>query len=225
MSVVLIVLLAWSGADLLERRSGRANRFGLAVALAAIIACNSYEAISFYRSMRADPLLTQPTSYQAALWIREHVPPDALVGAKNSGIYQYYAGRTVLNIDGKLNHEILPAMEQRRLLDYLRARGVTYLVDRETTMADHVSFYSQQFGPAPYHRAPGLFERIEIYGKILLNRVGARLPLDLDRRDGFTPSRPFTDAAEVIQQFPRPNQQANPVVVYRLKPVGALGVP
>jgi hypothetical protein len=64
-----------------------------------------------------------------------------------------------------------------------------------------------------------------IYGKILANAFGARLPLNLDARNDFTPMRPFTDAAEVVQSFARPNQTSNPVVVYRLKPAGAPGVP
>jgi hypothetical protein len=39
------------------------------------------------------------------------------------------------------------------------------------------------------------------------------------------PTRPFTDAAEIVQRFERPNEAANPVVVYRLKPTDAPGVP
>jgi hypothetical protein len=225
LSAVLIVLLAWLGAELWRRRPQRAVAIGLAGVVAAVVALNSGEAIRFYQGKLAEPDQTQPISYQAALWIRDHLPPDALIGAKNSGIYQYYSGHVALNIDGKLNHEILPAMQRRELLDYLRARGVQYLVDREETMADHIMFYSRQFGPAPYHRAPTPIERLAIYGKILTNALGARLPLNLDARDAFTPTRPFSDAAEIVQRFARPNDADNPVVIYRLKPTSAAGVP
>jgi hypothetical protein len=141
-----------------------------------------------------------------------------LIGAKNSGIYQYYSGRTVVNIDGKLNHEIVPAMEQRRLLQYLRERGITYLVDREATMADHVQFYSAEFGPAPNHRLPTLPQRLGIYGALLRKSLRLGEPPALDRRDGFVPDRPFADVARVIQTFPRPNQATNPIVVFELLP-------
>jgi hypothetical protein len=175
--------------------------------------------------MRSHPELTQPTSYRAALWIRDNLPADALIGAKNSGIYQYYSGHTVLNIDGKLNHEILPAMQQRALLDYLRARGVAYLVDREETMARHVMLYSAQFGPAPLHHTPSVGERLTIYGRMIANLFGANLPLELDDPRLFQPSRPFADAAEIVMRFERPNDTLNPVVVYRMLPAGAPGVP
>jgi hypothetical protein len=220
LSAVLIILLAWLGAELWKRHPEGTRRRPTALALAGIVAAivvlNSYEALSFYRTKLAEPQQTQPTIYQAALWARDNLPRGALIGAKNSGIFQYYSGHVVLNIDGKLNHEIVPVLELRHLLDYLRARGVEYLIDRELIMADHIAFYSYQFGPAPMHYAPSLPERVAIYGKILANMFGARLPLNLDARDGFVPARPFGDAAEIVMRFERPNEDANPVVVYRL---------
>lgn len=224
MSALLVILLAWMLAAFWQRRP-QVGRVLVPLIVVVVIGVNTAEAVGFYERTRRMPELTQPISYQAALWIRGNLPADTLIGAKNSGIYQYYSGRTVLNIDGKLNHEIVPVMEQRMLLAYLREQGVQYLVDREETMARHVMFYSAEFGPAPYHRAPTLRERFEIYGRILVNTLGGRLPLHLDDPNDFLPTRPFTDAAEIVQTFSRPNQSTNPVVVYRLKPVGAPGVP
>ncbi|HMP41807.1 MAG TPA: glycosyltransferase family 39 protein [Roseiflexaceae bacterium] len=225
LSAILIILLAWAAAECLRRRPTRSSVAAISGTLLVIIGLNCYEAIGFYQRMRTHAELTQPTSYQAALWIRDNLPADALIGAKNSGIYQYYSGHTVLNIDGKLNHEILPMLEQRTLLDYLRRQSVEYLVDRENTMAHHVMFYSRQFGEAPYHRTPSLSERIAIYGRIAANTLGADLPLVLDDQRSFTPIRPFSDAAEIIARFERPNDSTNPVVVYRLKPTTEPGAP
>jgi hypothetical protein len=225
LSVMLIVLLAWLGAELLRRRPGAPAVLAIAVAALLIIGRNSISSYNDYRRDMADKTLTQPTLYQAALWARDNLPPDALIGAKNSGIFQYYSGRVALNIDGKLNHEIVPAMQRRELLDYLRARGVEYLVDRELIMADHIAFYSHQFGPAPMHHAPTLTQRVMIYGKILANTLGAQQPLGLDARSGWSPTRPFSDAAEIVKTFERPNQATNPVVIYRLKPAVTPGVP
>jgi hypothetical protein len=224
-SAVLIILLAWLGAEFWRRRPRALVALALAGATILILALDTREALAFYQAKLAEREQPHPTAYQAALWIRDNLPGETVIGAKNSGIYQYYSGHVVLNIDGKLNHEIVPAMEQRELLDYLRNHHVEYLVDREETMADHIAFYSRQFGPAPYHRAPTFFERAAIYGKILANTLGARLPLNLDSRNEFLPARPFSDAAEVVTSFERPNEKANPVVVYHLKPAGAPGVP
>ena len=156
LSLILMLLLGWAAARWLERVPGRRGGQWIIAGVAGIIALNTLVTVQFWQGQRTLPELTQPTSYQAALWIRDNLPADALIGAKNSGIYQYYSGHTVVNIDGKLNHEIVPAMEQRRLLPYLREKGITYLVDREPTMADHIQFYSAEFGSAPDHALPSL---------------------------------------------------------------------
>jgi len=218
-SIIAIAVLAWLAATLLARNPRL--RWPIGVLLVLIIAANSSEAVGFFNRMRQHPELTQPTSYRAALWIRDHLPADVVIGAKNSGIYQYYAGRTVINIDGKLNHEILPQLEQRTLLDYLRRRGVTHLVDRETTMARHVMFYSADFGPAPMHRTPTITERFAIYGRILQAVFGLADPPQLDDPASFVPQRPFSDVAQIVISFTRPNDQDNPVVVYQLLPADA----
>jgi hypothetical protein len=225
LSAILIIVLAWLGAELWRRLPKRATALALGAGVALVVALNTREAIGFYQTKLTERDQTQPTLYQAALWARDNLPRDALIGAKNSGIFQYYSGHVALNIDGKLNHEIVPAMERRELLDYLRRRGVEYLVDRELVTAAHIAFYSHQFGPAPEHHTPSLPQRIVIYGKILADKLGAQLPLGLDAQSGWSPTRPFSDAAEIVQRFPRPNDATNPVVVYRLKPAGAPGVP
>lgn len=225
LSAVLILLIAWLGAELWRRRPTQTTRLALATTIVTIVALNTGEAISFYQKKLIEPEQTQPTAYQAALWIRDYLPSSAVIGAKNSGIYQYYSDHVVLNIDGKLNHEIVPVMERRELLDYLRARGVMYLVDREQIMADHIAFYSHQFGPAPQHRTPSLFERVVIYGKMIANTLGAQRPLNLDDQRGWSPTRSFDTAAEIVKRFRRPTQSTDPVVIYRMKPTNAAGVP
>lgn len=218
-SAIVIVLLAWCGAEVLRRWPQRTTTFAVAGVVVMLVVGNTYRAFDYYQGKRTEAELTQPISYQAALWIRDNLPEDAVIGAKNSGIYQYYSGRTVVNIDGKLNHEMIPVMEQRMMLPYLRESGVQYLVDRKQVMERHVSFYSAELGDAPYHRTPTLLERIEIYGKIAANRLGANLPLHIDEGPtGFTASRPFSDVATIIQEFDRANERDNPVVVYQLKP-------
>ncbi len=102
--------------------------------VAFTIVVNTAATVQFWQRQRTTIGLTQPASYQAALWIRDNLPPTAVIGAKNSGIYQYYSGHTVVNIDGKLNHEIVPVMERRELLPYLEQKGIEYLVDTEDTL-------------------------------------------------------------------------------------------
>jgi hypothetical protein len=178
---------------------------------------NTYEVVDTWQQSASMPQLTQPAIYEAALWVRDNLPDDALLAAKNSGILQYYSGRVVLNVDGKLNAEIVPVLEGRRLLPYLREKGVTCLVGREGAIAGHVTLYSEAFGPWPAHREITLLDRVGIYFRLLLNRVGLGEPPVLDDASGFQPTRPFTEEATIVQEFFRPNSQEDPVVVYKLR--------
>jgi hypothetical protein len=201
----------------LEPVLGRIPRLAVAVGLVLLAGgLNTYEVVHTYRQNATMPQLTQPAIYDAALWIRDNLPADALLAAKNSGILQYYSGHVVLNIDGKLNAEIVPVLEERQLLAYLRRRGVQYLVDREAAIAGHVTLYSVEFGPWPPHREVTLLQRVEIYAQLLLNRFGLGAPPALDDPSGFRPTRPFSDVVQVMQTFPRPNSPVDPVIVYRL---------
>lgn len=217
-SAVLLVLLAWAGAEVLRRWPTRRATWLVGGGVLLVLVINAGRGYELYRGYLTDADQTQPISYRAALWIRDNLPADAIIGAKNSGIYQYYSGHTILNIDGKLNSAILPAMEQRRLLAYLRDQGVTYLVDREETMAQHIGFYSAELGPAKPHRTPSLVERIGIYAQIAGAKLGLAAPPTLDAPpSSFVPARPFSDVATIVQTFERPNDVRNPVVVFRLK--------
>ena len=202
----------------LEAHLGRSLRLAVALGVVLLaVGLNTFEAVSAYRENATMPQLTQPAIYQAALWVRDNLPDDALLAAKNSGILQYYSGHVVLNIDGKLNAEIVPVLEERQLLSYLRRKGVQYLVDREEAIAGHLTLYSQEFGPWPAHRELSIGQRLQIYAQLLLGRLGLGAPPALDDPSGFQPARPFDLAVEVIQTFPRPNSPLDPVTVYRLR--------
>ncbi len=72
---------------------------------------------------------------QAVPWLRKNVQPDEKIGAFNCGIYGYFSGRTVVNLDGVINDSVIPYLEQGRLVGYLREEGITYVVDWETALA------------------------------------------------------------------------------------------
>jgi hypothetical protein len=46
-------------------------------------------------------------------------------------------------------------------------------------------------------------------------------PPQLDDPASFVPQRPFSDVAQIVISFTRPNDQDNPVVVYQLLPADA----
>lgn len=71
---------------------------------------------------------------QAVPWIREHIPTGEKIGAFNCGIFSYFSGRTVVNLDGVINDSVIPALEEHRLFSYLQDEGIAYLIDWEATL-------------------------------------------------------------------------------------------
>jgi hypothetical protein len=75
------------------------------------------------------------TRYDAALWIAEKFPPDAIFASWNTGQLGFFSNRTFINLDGVINsvdyyervlHGSIP------LTDYLFENRVDYIVDYDT---------------------------------------------------------------------------------------------
>lgn len=68
---------------------------------------------------------------RAAREVFELTPPDAVVGALQSGALSYYApaGTRVVNLDGVVDRGARDAARRRDLLGWARSRGVTHVAD------------------------------------------------------------------------------------------------
>ncbi|MCA9637791.1 MAG: hypothetical protein KC420_17310, partial [Myxococcales bacterium] len=63
------------------------------------------------------------------LWARDRFEDGAVIGGLQSGALAYYAPRLeIVNLDGVVNEDAYWALRRRRLLDYIRAREVRYLI-------------------------------------------------------------------------------------------------
>ena len=74
-----------------------------------------------------------PAAGFLASWrgIGAQVDPAARLGAFQAGIYGYFGGRDVVNLDGKVNQDALAALRDKRLHEYIHAQGVRYILDRD----------------------------------------------------------------------------------------------
>ncbi len=120
-------------APLLLKASAQSQRFwqgwlvGLGVMAALIWAWHDVHAC--YRLRFLSPVHWRTSMYNAALWARQHTPLDAVFGMTDSGIFGYYSGRTVINLDGVVNNrEYQQYLYRRQLGEYLRRNRVQYLV-------------------------------------------------------------------------------------------------
>lgn len=72
----------------------------------------------------------------AARWIASHVPPETRMGAWNAGIYAWYGGHTVVNLDGLINDEVGTWLRTGLPFDgYLDRRGIEVVVDFDELLA------------------------------------------------------------------------------------------
>lgn len=66
---------------------------------------------------------------QGVPWLQAHTPPSAVIGSFNAGIFGYFSGRRVVNLDGVVNEHAYEALAARRLADYVRETEIEWLID------------------------------------------------------------------------------------------------
>lgn len=216
-SIVLVAVLLAGIATITVRTTQRVGRFVALASVALIIGANTAETVNFLRNQRTAAASSQTASYQTALWIRDHLPQDARLAAQNSGIMQYYSGRVVINFDGKLNHEIIPVLEQRELDRYLASKGIQYVVDLPE-VEGYLEFYSARYSEAQPHLEMGTMGKLRVYARLIAYKLDIGAPVALDVRVPTRLKRPFHDDATIIYTAPLPNNPQRAVTVYRLAP-------
>jgi hypothetical protein len=223
--VVVLLLCAWlhqrfsASSALSGALSGVLQRYTaplLTVVTTAVILLNTSTFVTHVSTLMHAPYLAQPAMYQAARWIAHNLPKDAWLAAQNSGVFQYYSERVVLNIDGKLNDKIIPVLEQRELDIYLRNQQVSYIVDLPG-VADYIEFYSSNLSEAPPHHEMSLLDKMSIYMLMIGAKVGVNEPVHLDERIPTRIIRPFGEVATIVKEFPLPNDPSQAVTIYRLR--------
>lgn len=95
----------------------------------------------------AGPLRIPQGHEETVAWAQANVPPEVWVGAPQTGTLGYWHDRTI-NLDGKVNPEALAAREERRVLDYVVAGDIDYVIDW-AGVGDWVTFEEAQ-GPGGF---------------------------------------------------------------------------
>jgi hypothetical protein len=136
---------------------------GLVTAL-AIVGCQLLQ-WQFFASLRWSEA---PAAGFLASWrgIGARVDPQARVGAFQAGIYGYFAGREVVNLDGKVNQDAFAAIRNKRLHEYIRAQNIHYILDRDWILdslcARHAPPGSFSFRPASIGKPTGGVQLFEV---------------------------------------------------------------
>lgn len=100
--------------------------------IAAILAVPLILALGVQARTLADSNLRsiQEANRQAGLWISDNLPADAVLGSWDAGVVGYFTDQPVMHLDGVFNSfEYRKAREQGTEADFLRDRGLAYLVN------------------------------------------------------------------------------------------------
>jgi hypothetical protein len=146
-ALILFIAYGWGAADLqswylglpglvlllaalasLARLAGRAPLgfwLGLGVAVVAMVLGLRFWSAPFVPYPWQRDVLVSLPAFEA------RVPVEARVGAFNAGIPAYFGSRTVVNLDGLVNHAVVPYWRDRRFPDYVRDAHIEYVADEE----------------------------------------------------------------------------------------------
>lgn len=66
---------------------------------------------------------------EAARWVEENTPPQAIIAAHDIGAVGFFAGRELVDTAGLVTSEVIPFIrDEDRLLDYIEEREVDYFI-------------------------------------------------------------------------------------------------
>jgi len=81
------------------------------------------------RTYATDVIFIKRELVDVAHWLREETPPQAIVATHDIGAIGYFSQRTLVDIAGLANPEVIPFIDaQERLLAYLEEKNVDYFV-------------------------------------------------------------------------------------------------
>lgn len=134
-----------------ERRGGKGK--GLLVLAIVLIGVESlgYLSVKSVRGRNA----YQEDMLATALWMRDHIPSGTVAAAWNSGIYGWYSGLPVVNLDGLINNEIADRIRSGESEEsYLERRGIEVLVDYDETVERQLDASWRERHLTPLFRRP-----------------------------------------------------------------------
>jgi hypothetical protein len=100
---------------------------------------------------------------EAGSWVARELPPDAILGMKDSGIFTYFAERRVVNLDGVANSfDYQRALCAGELERHLHERGVQYIAQHSVPPPVRIGAYETFVQIYPCRLPGGSNGRLEL---------------------------------------------------------------
>jgi hypothetical protein len=151
---------ALCAAVLARHAAGRLPR-GIVTAAVAAFALFEISALAISVSRIGDTFTV--AGREAGVWVATNLPPDTVLGMKDSGIFSYFAQRRVMNLDGVANSfEFADAVCQDRLEDFVRGHGVEYVAQHSVPRRVRIGAYETIKLIYPCHLPGGRDSELEL---------------------------------------------------------------
>ncbi len=140
--IIFLLLTSWSAVAVGEGTFENKRRVAgwlLCTALALLVKLAFRMPVSY--PWQRQVYLSQPR-------FEERIPAAARIGCFNAGIPAYFSDRAVINLDGLVNHAVVPYWREHRFDRYLVDAGIGYVIDESAAIGR-----AQQFSavPLPLH--------------------------------------------------------------------------
>ena len=137
--LLLFLLLAAWGARLARRLTDSSQmRLGVAAAAVMLGVC------LWHRAGAAPPYPWQRDVYASESSFESLLPASAKIGCFDAGIPAYFSPRTVINLDGLVNHTAVAYWKTNTLSAYVARQGIGYVANEPATVA-----HAQEFSVPP----------------------------------------------------------------------------
>jgi len=143
-----------------RRLTRYATRWFPVLALVAAVECAGYLLSKGARGRNRN----QVDMLEVAQWISRNIPDHHRLAAWNSGVYGWYSGRTVINLDGLINNEIFTQVAGRGGAGaYISKRNIDFVVDVEDYMAREVPEWGDKEYEQHYRHASRYMKPIAVW--------------------------------------------------------------
>jgi len=139
--LVTLTILAAGGISQIKRRIiGKTGSNQMSRWMTVFLVLAAFESCGYLTSkILRGRNRNQTDMYVVAQWIRENIPNEARMAAWNAGVYGWYSGHTVINLDGLINNDIAPIRKRGDTVgDYLNEKNIEYVVDVARNMKKHI---------------------------------------------------------------------------------------
>lgn len=141
----IVLTTVWLLVDVAAVCAGlRRGRTALAAVATVIVICQATE----WRFVAGIRWSHAPPAGLLASWeaLGRRVDRTERLGAFQAGIYGYFSGRDVINLDGKVNQDAFAALRDKRLHEYIQQQGVRYVLDYDWVLEALCARYAEGSG-------------------------------------------------------------------------------